>query len=125
MKDRSAVSREFPAVFATLRAILKPYEPQMVVQTDEPHEYYLNTTKLHKKRPVMFAAVRLGKSYVSYHLMPVYGCPKLLEELSEPLRARMQGKACFNFKTVEPALFKELAHLTARGYRGFQDAGFA
>ena len=125
MKDKAAVQEQFPAVFAALKAILKRYEPRMVVHLDEPGFYYLNTGKLHKKRPVMFGAVRLGKSYVSYHLMPVYGCQDLLEGMSEPLRARMQGKACFNFKTVEPALFEELSRLTERGWRRFRDAGFA
>jgi hypothetical protein len=119
------LKERFEAVFAALKAILKRYEPGMAVQTDEPTHYYLNTGKTHKKKPVLFGAVRLGKSYVSYHLFPVYGCPQLLAELSEPLRARMQGKACFNFKAVEPALFEELAGLTERGYRRFRDAGLA
>jgi hypothetical protein len=55
--------------------------------------------------------------------MPIDCCPDLLKGLSEPLRARMQGKACFNFKTVEPVLFEELARLTERGCRRFQDTG--
>jgi hypothetical protein len=66
-----------------------------------------------------------GSPYVSYHLMPVYGCPEMLEGLSEPLRARMQGKACFNFKTVEPDLVEELTRLTEQGFQRFRDAGFA
>ena len=125
MKEKAASQEQFRAAFAALRAILRRYEPGMAVQADEPTCYYLNTGKLHKERPVMFGAVRLGKSYVSYHLMPVYGCQDLLEGMSEPLRARMQGKACFNFKTVEPALFEELSRLTERGWRRFRDAGFA
>jgi len=27
---------------------------------------------VHKGKPVWFAAIRMGKNYVSYHLMPVY-----------------------------------------------------
>jgi hypothetical protein len=119
MKER------FEAVFVALKAILKRYEPGMVVRLDEPTYYYLNTGKTHKKRPVMFGAVWLGNSYVSYHLMPVYCCTEQLEVMSEPLRARMQGEACFNFKSVEPALFEELSQLSERGYRRFRDAGLA
>ena len=125
MKDRGAAKERFEVVFAALKAILKRYEPRMVVHLDEPGFYYLNTGKLHKKRPVMFGAVRLGKSYVSYHLMPVYGCPELVAGLSDRLRARMQGKACFNFRAVEPALFQELTRLTERGFRAFKKAGYA
>ena len=73
----------------------------------------------------MFAAVRLGKSYVSFHLMPIYMCPVLQASLSAGLRGRMQGKACFNFKTVEPDLFEELTRLTEQGLQRFRDAGFA
>jgi hypothetical protein len=121
MKDQE----QLQTTFAALKAILQRYEPRMVVQTDLPDHYYLNTGKMHKKRPVMFAAVRLGKSYVSYHLMPVYCCLELVEGLSEALRARMHGKACFNFKAVEPALVEELTRLTEESLRLFKKAGFA
>jgi hypothetical protein len=70
------------------------------------------------------AWVEIGKGYVSFHLMPVYGCPKLLDDLSEKLRARMQGKSCFNFKVVDEALFEELERLTVRGFAAFAKAGF-
>jgi hypothetical protein len=125
MKDQGGAKERFEATFAALKAILKPYEPGLVVQTDEPDCYYLNTTKLQKKRPIMFAAVRLGKAYVSYHLMPVYCCAELLEGMSEPLRARMQGKASFNFKVIDPALVHELTQLTERCLQRFKAAGLA
>ena len=65
----------------------------------------------------MFAAVRKGKSYVSFHLFPVYMFPELLHGLSPALKKRMQGKSCFNFKTVDEELLAELRELTARGVR--------
>jgi hypothetical protein len=125
MKDKAAVQEQFQAVFAALKAILKPYEARMELQTDKPDCYYLNTGKLHKKRPVMFAAVRLGKSYVSYHLMPVYCCAEVVAGMSDGLRARMQGKACFNFKTIDPALIEELTRLTEQGLQKFKAGGYA
>jgi hypothetical protein len=70
------------------------------------------------------AWVQVGKGYVSYHLMPVYGCPELLEGMSAGLRARMQGKSCFNFKVVDVGLFEELGWVTARGIELFGKAGF-
>jgi hypothetical protein len=30
----------------------------------------------------------------------------------------MQGKACFNFSEVDPALFRQLTDLTAVGFEG-------
>jgi len=64
---------------------------------------------------LLFGAVKLGKRYVSYHLMCVYLAPDLLGAMSPGLRARMQGKSCFNFSKVDAALFDELSEVTARG----------
>jgi len=61
---------------------------------------------------------------VSFHLMGVYGNPKLLDGCSEDLRARMQGKSCFNFKNADEALFAELERLTADSIAGMKKAGF-
>jgi hypothetical protein len=56
--------------------------------------------------------------------MPVYGHPKLLENISWKLRARIQGKSCFNFKVVDEALFEELEELTTAGFDAFRSAGY-
>lgn len=118
-------ANDFAAVFEKLRAILKKYEKRLVVQTDAPGTYYLNT---HFKRQdgyvIFFGAAQIKKNYVSFHLMPVYGCREIVESMSPELRARMQGKACFNFKKVEPALFKELADVTKRAVEAFQRGGY-
>ncbi len=117
----------FAPVFAGLREILVPYAKSMVVVHDVPGNYYLNSTKPHPTngRPMMFAAVRTGKNYVSFHCMPIYGSTALQAAISPALKKRMQGKACFNFTAVDAALFAELADLTARGLAGFKKFGFA
>jgi hypothetical protein len=108
-------------ILARLKAILGLYAARMVVVHDTPTGYYLDTRHVMKnKKPLFFAAATIGKSYVSFHLFPVYTCPTLLDGLSEGLRARMQGKACFNFKRVDAALFEELAALTQAGFERFQ-----
>jgi hypothetical protein len=66
------------------------------------------------------AGTRLGKGYVSYYLMPVYASPELAATLSPELRKRMQGKACFNFRTVDERLFAELEALTATSLPAFR-----
>jgi len=71
----------------------------------------------------LFAAVNLGKRYVSYHLMSVYLDPDTLDGLSPELRRRMQGKSCFNFSRVDDGLFDELADLTMRGREQYEAAG--
>ena len=108
-------------VFERLRAILQLYAPHMVIVKEGPVGYYLDTVHTMKnKKPLFFAAATIGKSYVSYHLFPVYVCPELLEGMSDGLKARMQGKACFNFKKVDTALFEELAILTQVGCERLQ-----
>jgi len=57
----------------------------------------------------------MGKNYVGYHLMPVYMNRVLQKRISPELKKRMQGKACFNFSEVDPALFRQLTDLTAAG----------
>lgn len=71
----------------------------------------------------LFAMVKVGRRYVSYHLMCVYLEPELLEGISPELRRRMQGKSCFNFTKVDDALFDELEALTARGREVYADRG--
>lgn len=77
-----------------------------------------------RSETIPIAWTEIGKNYVSYHLMAVYGNPKLLEGCSEKLRARMQGKSCFNFVNVDEELFSELNELTARSIAGMRRAGF-
>ena len=118
-------ARDFPAVFAALKKILAPYEKRLSVVRYKPEFYYLETVlHCYKGKPVLFGAVRLGKNYVSYYLMPVYMTPDLQKRISPELRKRMQGKSCFNFTEIDPVLFRELAALTRAGFRGFRDRKF-
>jgi hypothetical protein len=62
---------------------------------------------------------------VSTPTVPVAcGNAKLIGTFSQELRAHMHGKSCFNFKTVDDALLKELEQVTAESLRGMQGAGY-
>jgi hypothetical protein len=112
---------QFPLVFRRLKSLLEPYAPAMVVVTDTPETYYLNTHALDRfRREVFFGSAQIKKSYVSYYLMPIYMFPDLVAGLSPRLRKRMQGKSCFNFTTVEDDLLAELAQLTQQGAERFR-----
>ena len=105
---------DFEAVFTRLKPILQGI-PGMVVTADGPRGYSLNTPYSPKwKKELFLGAVEINKNYVSFHWMPVYMYPKLLDDLSPELKKRMQGKSCFNFKNVDEPLFAELAALVAR-----------
>jgi hypothetical protein len=92
---------------------LLPFAASMLVKADEPGHYSLNTPFNAKYgKEVFFGAVQINKRYVSFHWMPVYMFPQLLDEVSVPLKKRMQGKSCFNFKDIDEPLFAELEQLT-------------
>lgn len=113
------------AVFTELRSIMAPYAAKLDAKKDEAAELYVDTRHLQQnKKPLFFGAVQIKKSFVSFHLMPVYIRPELLQGLSPGLRSRMQGKSCFNFSTVDKPLFKELAALTKAGFASYKEQGF-
>lgn len=108
--------------FATIRddlvARLKRAAPGMRTVTEGECGVSLTSDWRHPLKPgepMWFGGVRVGKAYVSYHLMPVYTHPKLAAKISPALKKRMQGKSCFNFKAVDTALFDELEALTREG----------
>ncbi len=116
---------DLAAVYAELHKIMAPYAARLDAKRDDAEELYVDTRHLQKnKKPLFFGAVQTKKSYVAFHLMPLYLQPALLASVSPELKARMQGKSCFNFKASEPALFKELAGLTKAAFASYREQGF-
>ena len=115
-----ASEEDFSDVFKELVSIMQHHADQLVCTRDDEAEYYLNTTHIMKnKKPLFFGAVQVRKHYVSYYLMPVYVFPELLNGMSPELKKRMQGKSCFNFKSVDERLLEELIVLTEAGLGEF------
>ena len=117
--------KEFFAVFGSLRSIMLPYALQFACTSDTDRHLSIDTKYIQKnKKPLFFGAVQINKNYVSYHLMPIYVNPNLLEPVSLELRKHMQGKSCFNFKSPDASLFKELSALTDAGFKDFKTRGY-
>ena len=113
------------AVFSELRSIMAPYAAKLDPKKDDAVELYIDTRHMQKNRkPLFFGAVQVKKAFVSFHLMPVYLKPDLLDKISPALRSRMQGKSCFNFTDVDKPLIKELAALTKAGFASYKEQGF-
>ena len=110
---------DFSRIFAALKPVMAEEEGRLAVQKDTSSEYSLVTKgpspfPQHKGQPMWFGAVKLGRAYVSFHLMPLYMSPTLEKEISPALKKRMQGKTCFNFKSVpDEELLADLKKLTA------------
>ena len=125
---------EFESIFARLREILLQHSSALTVTSDAPDQFSLAGSAGpaalaawggKAKRPLLPVSwVQIGKAYVSFHLMGVYGNTRLRDSMSKELKARMQGKSCFNFKVVDEELFKELDQLTAQSIAGFRKAGY-
>lgn len=108
-------------VFNQLRTILQAFEPKLILKTDKPAAYYLETPFSEKYgRELFFGSVHIRKNYVSFYLFPVYMFPDLLQNLSPALKKRMQGKSCFNFKEIDQGLFRELKQLAKKGFDRFK-----
>lgn len=101
--------------FALLKGLLEPYAASLIVKHDEPGNFYLEEPGLEGKRP-MFGAVQAKKSYTALHLFPLYTHPELLDDVTPALKARMQGKSCFNFKRAEQIPQEELDALIRRAF---------
>jgi len=110
---------DFSAVFAALKPVLAGEAARLAIKVDSSTEFTLVTKAAspypqHKGEPMWFGAVKVGKAYVSYHLMPLYMNAPLAKTISPELKKHMQGKSCFNFKVAPDAkAIEELRSLTA------------
>ena len=121
------MAADFTGIFDILKPVLANHAGRLAVDVDKPGEYTLVSRSpspfpQHKGHPMFFASVKLGKAYVSFHLMPLYMNPGLAKRISPELKKRMQGKSCFNFRTdPEPELIAELKQLTEAGYEQWSE----
>jgi len=126
MPRTSSSIADFSSVFAALKSVLGGHAKKLHVVVDNDSEYTLVSEvqcPLPEKKGerIYFGAVKAGKAYVSFHLFPLYMNPELVSTISPQLKRRMQGKTCFNFKTIpEASLLKELKALTSAGFRIFR-----
>lgn len=113
-----------PELFAALRALLLPYISSLSVVHDEEGHFYANCARPDAKgKAQFFGAVKASGRKHLLHFMPVYDFPELLGKISPALKKRMQGKSCFNFDTLEPALMTELGQLVEQGAARYRSAG--
>jgi hypothetical protein len=117
--------RDFEAVHERLKGIIRAHADGLVITKDGPAGMALEVPGLEGKPWGYVAGTRLGRSYVSFYLMPVYASPELEASVSPELRKRKQGKSCFNFTRVDEALLAELESLAARGIPGFREVAEA
>jgi hypothetical protein len=89
-RQAESKSKDFQAVYDELKKLMQPYAKGALKAHEKPGEFQVigQPVPQTKGRDVWFGAVRLGKAYVSYHLMPVYALPELLDGISPELKRR-------------------------------------
>ena len=116
--NRHEQAKQFDLIYKRLNEMLRKHKDKLSVGLEKPGEIWMAVTgAMYRGRPLFFAGVRMGKNYVSYHLMSVY---MRKVEISPELKKRMQGKACFNFSEVDEKLFGELDKVTASGLKDYR-----
>ena len=108
------MSDTFPEIFVQLRSLMLEAAPGMVITDDTLSVFTLKTSwiETRTKQPAWFSGIAIKKSYVAYHLMPLYVLPALNQHVPPSLEKRRQGKTCFNFKKSDEALFEDIRQLT-------------
>jgi hypothetical protein len=127
-------SVDHDSTFQALREVLRAHADGLTASADTQERYCLEAVPGpatlaawggKQRRPALPVAwVERGKSYVSYHLMGLNGNAPLVASLSPALRARTQGKTCFNFQKPDAQLLTELERVTADSIAGLRRAGF-
>ncbi len=124
------MASDFELAFDQLKSVFASHLRQLAISEDTAAVYSVTCRTpspfpQHKGQPMWFGSVRMGKAYVSFHLMPLYMNPPLMNAVSPGLKKRMQGKTCFNFKAApEPQLLKELKQLVNAAMKDWASKGY-
>jgi hypothetical protein len=117
--------RDFGGTFAVLKALLDPYAARLHTSQDTPNLYMLDGEYVEEfKRVMPFAGVQIRRSYVTFHLLPVYSHPELLGRVSDGLRRHLHGKSGFNFVRPERELLVELSAMVEAGFLMYERLGW-
>ncbi|NIJ09323.1 hypothetical protein FHS31_002955 [Sphingomonas vulcanisoli] len=124
-RNENPTMDDFAAIFKALRLLYAKHADACVLLADDADRYILGTHEVRQRDGyrTWLGGVEIKKSYVSAHLMPLYIHPDLIETMTPDLRRRMQGKACLNFKRIDPNLFAQLDALIDLGIARFRADG--
>ena len=104
---RKVVRRSLPAGYEEVIS-----KNMLVYQV--PLERYSDT---YNGSPLWYVALASGKSYLSLHLMPIYGDRVLAQRLADGFRAAGKkldmGKACIHFKTADDLALDVIGQIVA------------
>ena len=108
-----------------LKAILSKYCPPLTAKVDTAGRYELYSTKDlvidgRKRSELYFAGAMIQKSFVGFYFMPIYSNPDFVEALDPELKKCIKGKACFNIKSADKRLLKQIEKMTRDGFKMYK-----
>ena len=77
-----------------------------------------------KPQQTYLAGIIEQKNFVGLYFMPIYSHPNEFNKLSEDLKKTLKGKSCFNIKTLNPDMLKELDSILAKGILLYKKEGW-
>ncbi len=116
-------------ICASIKKLLKMYEPQFVAKNEFETRYELWTNKPvviagRKHDEIYFAGMIVQSSYVGFYYMPVYINTALKKEIGSDLLKALKGKSCFHIKTDDPNMMKQIKQALELGYKCYKKSGW-
>jgi hypothetical protein len=112
---RAAVERVWDVVRNNVPAGYEEVVSKNMIVYQVPLARYADTYNGH---PLWYVALASEKSYLSLHLMPVYGSPALAKRLADGFAAvgkkLNSGKACIRFKTADDLALDVTGEIVAK-----------
>jgi len=104
---RSAILEHLPPGYdEAVRGTMIVYEVPLALYPDTPNGH-----------PFWFAALAAPRSYLTLHLMPVYGSPKLMTRLRQGFAAAGKrldiGKACIHYRKADDLALDVIGEIVA------------
>lgn len=128
-KAVAAKASSLDSVFDELKAILMSHAVGLAERTGKvknKRDYQLNSEKPvvidgRKRDEMYFAGLIQQKDSVGFYFFPVYCCDELKARLSPELLKHLDGRACFHFKRLTPALKKDIQAALKIGLKAYRE----
>jgi hypothetical protein len=120
------------AVFDDIKALLVPYASKFTVREGavrNKRDYHLILQKPLiidglQRDELWFASIIQQKHNVGFYFKPAYCDTDGKNKLSLGLLEHLDGKSCFHFTTLTPALRKDIAAALKLGLAGYKKGGW-
>jgi len=120
IKEKPDKSADFKEIFNRIKQVMKCFTPPFKVITDNEKSFEMVSDKEivfmgRKRENVYFAATKIQKTFVGFHLMHIYAQPSEIDRLGKDLKKLLKGKSCFQIKKVNDDLLHQIKESLEQG----------